>query len=69
MALLVLYFAPDTLRVPDNFRAVSERLLVRVPSPYPALPPGRLRLTARRPPPRRAPGAWPQRRNAAGGVS
>lgn len=29
MALLVLYFAPDTLRFPDNFRAVSERLLVR----------------------------------------
>lgn len=29
MALLVLYFAPDTLRVPANFDAVSERLLVR----------------------------------------
>lgn len=31
MALLVLYFAPDTLRVPANFDAVSERLLVRRP--------------------------------------
>ncbi len=35
MALLVLYFAPDTLRVPENFRAVSERLLVRTPLSYP----------------------------------
>lgn len=28
MALLVLYFAPERLRVPENFDAVSERLLV-----------------------------------------
>ncbi|KAK9836203.1 hypothetical protein WJX81_008501 [Elliptochloris bilobata] len=28
MALLVLYFAPEKLRVPSNFDAVSERLLV-----------------------------------------
>lgn len=38
MALLVLYFAPDTLRVPENFRAVSERLLVRTPLSYPPNP-------------------------------
>ena len=28
MALLVLYFAPERLRVPENFDTVSERLLV-----------------------------------------
>ena len=33
MALLVLYFAPERLRVPENFDAVSERLLVRTVSP------------------------------------
>ena len=33
MALLVLYFAPERLRKPVNFDAVSERLLVRACSP------------------------------------